>query len=399
MGYKKRNKETFIEESNKLHNFKYDYSKVIYKNISTKVCIICPEHGEFWQTPASHIKGCGCSKCGQIEAKKKIKVINNNKYNISNFISEAKKIHGEKYDYSKVNYINAVTKVCIVCPEHGEFWQKPNQHINAENGCPLCAKNHKLSQDDFIKKAKEKHGDKYDYSKVEYINNYTNVCIICPEHGEFWQMAKEHLKYGCLKCSKQLLGKRCKKDNKYFIKKAKESHGNTYDYSKVNYKGNEIPVCIICPEHGEFWQTPHTHYGNHGCPFCTNEKNINEHKCFEDIVKFLPDVKISQQKKFTWLKYKKKMSLDIFIEPYNIAIEYQGKQHFSPIDFFGGEESFSDCLERDMEKIRLCEKHNVKLIHFSYNKNCVPNDFKHYKVITDIEELKTIINNYINEKK
>lgn len=110
-------------------------------------------------------------------------------------------------------------------------------------------------------------------------------------------------------------------------------------------------------------------------------------------------LKYLNKKKFSWLKYKKKMSLDIFIEPYNIAIEYQGKQHFSPIDFFGGEECFSDYLKRDMEKIRLCEKHNVKLIHFSYNKNCIPNDFKHYKVITDIEELKTIINNYINEKK
>ena len=147
----KSNKKLFINKSKQVHGDKYDYSKVEYINAYTKVCIICPEHGEFWQTPASHMKGYGCLKCGQIERKKKLVEINQKKYNTDAFIKDARKIHGDKYDYSKVEYVNATTKVCIICPEHGEFWQTPNMHLNASQGCPKCAKNHSITQEEFMK--------------------------------------------------------------------------------------------------------------------------------------------------------------------------------------------------------------------------------------------------------
>ena len=393
----KLNKKLFINKSKQVHGDKYDYSKVEYINAYTKVCIICPEHGEFWQTPASHMKGYGCLRCGQIERKKKLVEINQKKYNTDTFIKDAIKVHGYKFDYSKVEYVNATTKVCIICPEHGEFWQTPNMHLNASQGCPKCAKNHSITQEEFIKRAKEKHGDKYDYSKVNYTGSHNKVTIICPIHGEFEQVAKEHLKYGCLKCSQQLLGNRTRKTKEYFIQKAKETHGEIYDYSKVEYKGTEIPVCIICPDHGEFWQTPHTHLGGHGCPMCSNEKNINEQKCFNEISKYLPYEKIVTEKTFPWLKCKKKLRLDIFIEKYSIAIEYQGKQHFTPINWFGGNESYNNSLKRDLEKEKLCKEHGIKLLHFTYNKNHIPKDFNYYKVITDIDELKSEISKYIDE--
>lgn len=107
------------------------------------------------------------------------------------FIEKAIEIHGNKYDYSKVNYIDAKTKVCIVCPEHGDFLQLPYNHLNG-NGCPSCAR-HKWDTDSFIKKAMEVHGDKYDYSKTEFKSTREKVCIICPEHGEFWQYPLSHL--------------------------------------------------------------------------------------------------------------------------------------------------------------------------------------------------------------
>ena len=115
--------------------------------------------------------------------------------NAQEFIEKAKRIHGDKYDYSKTEYINATTKVCIICPEHGEFWMTPNNHTHGTHpqNCPKCVGGVRSNTDDFIKKAKELHGDKYDYSKVNYVNNKTKVCIICPEHGEFWVTPSNHI--------------------------------------------------------------------------------------------------------------------------------------------------------------------------------------------------------------
>ena len=115
------------------------------------------------------------------------------------FIEKARKIHGGKYDYSKVEYINNRTKVHIICPEHGEFWQRAKEHLRGK-GCKICGGNAKLTTEEFIEKAREIHSGKYDYSKVEYDGMEKKVCIICPEHGEFWQTPHNHLKYGCFKC-------------------------------------------------------------------------------------------------------------------------------------------------------------------------------------------------------
>lgn len=123
----------FTERATKVHAKKYDYSKVRYINAKTKICIICPIHGEFWQYPHDHLKGQGCSKCGCVNRSVKFR------YNTSDFIFHAKETHGDKYDYSKVKYVNSRTKVCIICPIHGEFWQSPTHHIMGYK-CPKCAK-------------------------------------------------------------------------------------------------------------------------------------------------------------------------------------------------------------------------------------------------------------------
>jgi protein-arginine kinase activator protein McsA len=119
-------KERFIIKANEKHGEKYDYSKLEYVDAHTKVCIICPKHGEFWQTPNSHLNGCGCPKCG-----------GNKSLTTEEFIEKAKQIHGEKYDYSKVEYVNANTKVYVICPIHGEFWVTPANHLR-ERGCSQC---------------------------------------------------------------------------------------------------------------------------------------------------------------------------------------------------------------------------------------------------------------------
>ena len=249
-------REDFIAKAREVHGSnKYDYSKVEYVNAKTKVCIICPEHGEFWQLPDHHLKGAECPKC------------HGRGKTTEEFITELRDVHGDKYDYSKVEYVKNSVKVCVICPEHGEFFATPANLLKGR-GCPKCAQlkrgaTQRLSKNDFITKAREIHGDKYDYSKVKYVNSITNVCIICPEHGEFWQRPNVHLRgAGCPKC----VGKNGTTEE--FIAKAKEVHGNKYDYSKVVYEYATKKVCIICPEHGEFWQTPSDHLLGRGCPNC-----------------------------------------------------------------------------------------------------------------------------------
>lgn len=125
MNNKKLTTEEFIKKAREVHGNKYDYSKVIYNGLHKKVCIVCPEHGEFWQEAGSHLKGRGCPICWYK------KNGNSCRKSLEVFIEQARKIHGDKYDYSKVKYINSFTKVCIICPEHGEFWQTPVHHLPA----------------------------------------------------------------------------------------------------------------------------------------------------------------------------------------------------------------------------------------------------------------------------
>ena len=145
---KRKSNDEFIGEAQLIHHNRYDYSKLEYVNNKTKVCIICPDHGEFWQIPSDHLNGKGCPQCA-----------GNVRYNKDTFVEKAKIIHNDRYDYSKVQYVNAHTKVCIICPEHGEFWQTPNNHLNG-NGCPLC-KNRKIGDvlrdtvEGFIEKSNE----------------------------------------------------------------------------------------------------------------------------------------------------------------------------------------------------------------------------------------------------
>ncbi len=344
------NTQEFIEKAKKIHGDKYDYSKVEYVHSHTKVCIICPKHGEFWQAPRHHLNGSGCPKCaGTIQL------------TTEEFIRRAKEVHGDKYDYSKVEYVHSHTKVCIICPKHGEFWQIPVHHLNG-SGCPKCAGTIQLTTEEFIRRAKEVHGDRYDYSKVKYVNARTKVCIICPKHGEFWQTASEHLRgQGCPKCAQEK-----KKDSSLtstteeFIRKAKEVHGDRYDYSKVEYVNAYTKVRIICPIHGDFEQNAHSHLNGRGCPKC------NESQMEKNTAKFLEENNIdyisqARKKDLVWLE---RQSLDFYIPKYHIAIECQGGQHFKTVDFFGGKRGYSDRLKKDLSKYNKCLSNNVKLIYY-----------------------------------
>ena len=373
MGKKLTNNE-FIEKAKMVHGERYDYSKVKYINRTTPVCIICSEHGEFWQTPRDHSSGCGCPECAKALLGKDKKLGN------EEFIRRAVKIHNGKYDYSKVNYINANVKVIIICPNHGEFLQKPSMHLNG-NGCPMCRNERtgnlrRLTIEEFIKRANFTHNNKYDYSKVVYKSENEHINIICPKHGVFSQAAGSHLSgAGCPKCAWETKGMARRSSVEEFIEKSNKVHNNKYDYSKVVYVNSHTKVCIICPVHGEFWQTPNMHLYGSGCPRCVASLLEN---CVENML-VSNDIRYETEKKFDFLGSKR---LDFYLPDYNTAIECHGGQHFFSVKYFGGEKGFINTVRRDREKYLQCKDNGIMLLYYSKKRYFIPSG-----VITDTNEL------------
>lgn len=185
------------------------------------------------------------------------------------FIIRAKKVHGERFDYSTTNYINSDTQLAIICPQHGEFHQLPRDHLFTK-GCKKCTMGEVWDTESFIKKATSTHNGYYTYANTKYTNSDTKVIITCNIHGDFSQTPKAHVssKQGCPKCGTSRTAKGQQYDTSIFIKKAIEIHGDKYDYSKVNYTNHVTPVTIICSKHGEFLQKPSYHLGGSNCQEC-----------------------------------------------------------------------------------------------------------------------------------
>ncbi len=290
--------EQFVKKAKVKHGDKYDYSKINYINLNTKITIICSLHGEFTQRPNEHMKGSGCNNCGRIS------FANKRCLTTERFIEKAKAVHGDKYDYSKVVYINTNTKVTIMCSSHGEFKQSPNHHLR-KKGCKICSNQfirfNSSTAQEFIEKANKLHNNKYDYSKAKYVNSKIKIIIICHEHGEFEQRPNDHLcSKGCKKCSyKYKLVVNVKYTRKQFIEKAKLKHGNKYDYSEVDYVNGRTKVLIICKIHGKYKQTPSGHLSN-GCKMCGLISS--SHKQSKSLEQFILDAKAIHGNKYDYTK-------------------------------------------------------------------------------------------------
>ncbi len=277
------------------------------------------------------------------------------------FIKRAKVIHRDRYIYSLVDYKNSKTKIKIICKEHGVFEQKPNDHIQGK-GCIMCAGIKKKSLNEFIKEAKKIHKNKFDYSLSDYKNNQTKIKIICPKHNEFEQIPSDHLKgLGCAKCG-------CVKNltTNEFIERAKEKHSK-YDYSLVEYKNMHTKVKIICKNHGEFEQTPHNHLKFAGCPKCNKSKG-------EKIISWFLDknkINYEEQKKFDGCKNKSQLPFDFYLPNINVCIEFQGIQHYRSIEHMDGDIGLLKRQKNDNIKREFCKKGGIKLIEIKYSDNLV----------------------------
>ena len=294
--------EEFIESCKKVHGDKYDYSKTIYKNKREKVIITCPIHGDFEQIANNHKRGEGCSICGNEYAK------THRKYNYGGFKSLSKQRFNDEYEFPNIKeeYENSHSKITIKHKVCGRIFKKiAGDHLTSKNGgCPcfrtieikkekikidknIVSKIEKsLKFDIMFKEINEKINNQFSYDKSEYVNNSTPITFHCNKCNRNFKRKPTvfiNSNHNCAYCSTEKRNIRYTTEE--WITKAKEIHGDKYDYSKVEYNKTDDKVCVIChkkdefgEEHGEFWVTPHSHTGllKTGCPKCSNKYSDKE---------------------------------------------------------------------------------------------------------------------------
>lgn len=356
----------FVAQAIKLHG-KYSYDKVVYVNNNTKVVITCPDHGDFPQVPFSHLRGSGCPQCG-IDQRGDARSLSQ-----EDFITQARSVHGEKYQYDNTIYVRGKQKVVITCPDHGDFEQEASCHLLG-GGCAKCssiriADSHRDTQKEWLVKAREVHGLKYFYDKVVYIHTKVKVIISCPDHGDFQQTPNAHVAGGgCMKCAILSRSQNRRLSVKEFIAKARAIHDNKYSYDKVAYVGCRTDVLITCPKskHGEFSQKPVNHLSGSGCPKCSESRGEKY------VAKTLRQFAVEFDREFSLpdCRYKKPLFFDFCVwgkDGFPSMVEFQGLQHYTG---WTGGEGFATIQHRDAIKAAFCKRMNIPLLVIPYWDEC-----------------------------
>lgn len=345
--------EEFIQKASVIHNNNYNYEFVEYVNNRTKVNIECVYHGIFKQTPDHHLSGEACPKCANVRR------ANSQRSNSDEFSGKANIVHNDKYNYTLVEYINNNTHVDIICNDHGIFKQTPSNHL-AGCGCPKCY-NRKLSQSTRIERLIQVHGKRYKYDHVIYTTSKEKIKIICETHGIFEQSYDNHLSGStCPKC----LGIGLTQEEK--IEQFQEVHGDRYNYEFVEYINTRTKIKIECTEHGIFEQTPNHHLSGSGCPKCNY--TLGE----DTIARYLEQLNIdfmSQQRFEECRGDSKPLSFDFYLPDYDLLIEYDGIQHFEYCpDYFhrDGYHVFEQQQRYDQVKNDYAKQNAIPLLRIAY---------------------------------
>lgn len=293
--------EEFILRAKDVWGDRYIYDKVEYTTNKAKVIVTCRKHGDFPTNAYDFLQGHGCPECG----KEAVRIAR--RKDQEQFLVECKKVHGDKYDYSKTVYEGKRKKITIICPTHGPFEQWPDNHLNGE-GCKWCKRDmqknlYKMGLEKFIEKARKVHGNRYDYSLVEYVNNKTDVTVICPDHGPFKVMPQDHLQKlnGCPKCSTS------KGEKKILL---------WLEANNINYRWHRSIKSELAPGKRK---------------------------------KFIPDFQIIGQE-----------------NEIRMIIEYNGDQHYKPRPKWGGERQFKYQQIRDEALREYCHNENIPLLEIPY---------------------------------
>lgn len=282
---------------------------------------------------------------------------------------------GDIYDYSQITeYKNNKQKLPIVCRKHGVFWMSANAHLRG-HGCPKCADENtgdrcRMALETFLLRAKEIHGDKYDYSLVtkdNFVDANTDIEIICSKHGIYKQAPNEHLSgRGCYWCGKESMAQKQALTRDEVVRRFNEIFNNKYDYSLfLSYHNKKDIIQVICPKHGAWEVSVSNHLFRHsGCPMC--KRSLGE----ERIAKFLEDNNIEYVEQYrvkneSLLCINKYMLIDFFLPKYNLAIEYNGIQHYKESPIFDTRNLLQQ-QERDFSVIQYCQNHAIDFLEISY---------------------------------
>lgn len=420
--------KSFVKRAQKVHGTKYDYSKAEYKHAHSKVSIICPIHGVFRQTANSHVRGLGCAKCGALR-----RGALRRRQAMEAFKGKAQLVHNGKYHYSEAVYYKASHKLTIICPKHGPFLQRPNNHLRGV-GCPGCkaeSTHQRCSKgfDQFVKDARAVHGRRYEYSG-DYFNSGTPLNISCRLHGAFLQTPASHLHgggcpvcaqaqrvramvmshaefvtrarkihagkgftyperyrrndekigircqrhglwrqspnnhlhgFGCPKCQAVESSRRQRISHAAFVAKARKVHGKKFSYPE-KYQTAVIPIRIVCPKHGEFWQIPNSHLSGNGCYRCI--ESFGERTVAIALGKL--KLRFVCQKSFPDCKDVYRLRFDFFLPELKTLIEFDGQHHFQPIEGWGGDKAHLFVLHRDRIKNKWAKLNGYRLLRIPY---------------------------------
>lgn len=394
---KKYEKEEIISKFNEKHNYKYLYSKFEYFGYKSKSIIICKIHGEFFQSPSKHIMGQGCKLC-------------NNKYSIEEIKEKLYKIHGNNYEFifddqiidtrSKIQikchhginkilirnlfqgqgcisckgkkwteidlrnklleihkniiYPNGFLKnkiLSVTCNVHGNFDIKKDRHLNGQ-GCPKCSKRKKYDNEFFIACVNEKISNLI-YDKCKFTSFKKKVIVTCKKHGDF----KSYPSYllngnGCSLCRNE----NNSLSKEFFLSECIKKHPEI-DHSLVEYKGVNSDIKLICKIHGIFEQKAGFYLNiSKGCKYCKETKGEKKIRIFleKNMINFK-----QQYKQFGF-------RFDFYLPDLNIYIEFNGKQHYQPVKFFGGIETYNKQNLKDILKDEILLNKKIKLIKIGY---------------------------------
>ena len=387
-----------LKEENIHEKGHYSYNEAIYTTNKEKVKIHCNKCDiDFWQTPSSHLNGSGCNKCG-------IKKRNNNlTKDTSWFLAKLKRenIHEKgHYSYEETIYKTNKDKLKIHCNRCDEdFWQMAGSHLQGRGcrGCKAKSTALRLTKDtnwfftELNKRNLHKEGH-YSYNETVYTSSKGKIKIHCNKCGEdFFQAAYDHLQgHGCNKCKVEIIAKINRKDTHWFLSKLKKDNVHEeghYNYDETVYKLNKEKVKIHCNRcNKNFWQRPNAHLKGAGCIQCKGSKMEKTIRLYLQSNR----IKFKQEKTFNTCKAKRALRFDFFISSHNLLIEAQGKQHYEPLPFFGGEAALKLRQARDQIKRNWAKYSPYRLVEIPYT------DFNRIEEILEAELAKPVTQEPLN---
>lgn len=267
---KKLSQQEFVEKAISRSKRPIDLSEFEYTGSASKSKAICPEHGPFQISANALMNRIGCPCCALTERGQKRRLTQDE------YITKAKEVHGDLYDYAYTQYLTSQDQVSILCKVHGLFNQGANSHLSGR-GCPKCGDarvgvKSRLDQSAYLARAIEIHGDTYDLSNIKFEGMSKKIEVLCRTHGVFYPRAGNFttLSSGCPKCAREVTGRKTRKLEASYLTDAIKAHGGHYTYGKVSYKNGAAYLTIFCKDHGKFKQLAQDHISGSGCSKCSH---------------------------------------------------------------------------------------------------------------------------------